>query len=254
MPIHDWTRVEAGIFDDFHHEWISTIKRALNAGLLPSPYYALAEQVAGGLGPDVLTLEYELGRSKPGNGKGGDSASERNGGIALAAAPPQVRFTATADAEAYVHKRKHIAIRHSSDDRVVAFVEIVSPGNKGSRRALWAFIDKSIELLTAGIHLMVIDLFPPSRRDPEGIHHAIWSELKQNDFQLPPDQRLTLASYAAGEPKRAFIEPVRVGDALPEMPLFLTPERYINVPLEPTYLAAFDAVPRRWRDVLGPAS
>lgn len=23
MPIHDWTRVEAGIFHDFHHAWIA---------------------------------------------------------------------------------------------------------------------------------------------------------------------------------------------------------------------------------------
>lgn len=57
MPIHDWKRVEPGIFHDFHHEWISTIKRALNSGLLSSEYYALAEQVVGGFGPDVLTLE-----------------------------------------------------------------------------------------------------------------------------------------------------------------------------------------------------
>ena len=28
MPMHDWTRVDAGIYDDFHHEWISEIKRA----------------------------------------------------------------------------------------------------------------------------------------------------------------------------------------------------------------------------------
>ena len=57
MPIHDWTRVGAGIFHHFHHEWISAISRALNAGLLPPDYYALAEQVAGGRGPDVLALE-----------------------------------------------------------------------------------------------------------------------------------------------------------------------------------------------------
>ena len=57
MPIHDWTRVIPGTFHDFHHEWISTIKRSLNAGVLPSNYYAMAEQIAGGLGPGVLTLE-----------------------------------------------------------------------------------------------------------------------------------------------------------------------------------------------------
>src|SRR2546423_13207152 len=66
MPIHDWTRVEAGIFHDFHLAWIGELRRVLNAGLLPPDYYALAEQIAGELGPDVLTLQ------TPGsNGNGG---------------------------------------------------------------------------------------------------------------------------------------------------------------------------------------
>src|SRR5581483_8630143 len=46
MPIHDWTRVDAGIFHAFHHEWITEIGRALNRGLLPPDYYALPEQQA----------------------------------------------------------------------------------------------------------------------------------------------------------------------------------------------------------------
>ena len=62
MPIHDWTRVNAGIFHHFHHGWIEEIARGLNSGLLPADYYALAEQIAGGFGPDVLTLE------RPANG------------------------------------------------------------------------------------------------------------------------------------------------------------------------------------------
>src|SRR5262245_65409977 len=48
MPVHDWSRIDAGIFHDFHHAWIEEIKRALNAGLLPVDYYALAEQQAAG--------------------------------------------------------------------------------------------------------------------------------------------------------------------------------------------------------------
>ena len=32
MPMHDWTRVLAGIFHHFHHEWISEIARSLNNG------------------------------------------------------------------------------------------------------------------------------------------------------------------------------------------------------------------------------
>ena len=42
MPIHDWTKVDAGIFHHFHHAWIDEIQRVLNHGLLPDEYYALA--------------------------------------------------------------------------------------------------------------------------------------------------------------------------------------------------------------------
>src|SRR6267378_3876706 len=76
MPVHDWTRVEAGIFHHFHHEWISEIARALNRGLLPPDHYALAEQIAGGLGPDVLTL--------PGPANGEAAGAEPRGGLVLA--------------------------------------------------------------------------------------------------------------------------------------------------------------------------
>jgi len=35
MPVHDWTRVEDGIYHDFHVSWIPEIKKVLNEGLLP---------------------------------------------------------------------------------------------------------------------------------------------------------------------------------------------------------------------------
>ncbi len=230
MPIHDWTRVYAGIFHDFHHDWVFTIKHALNQGLLPPDYYALAEQVSGGLHPDVLTLGRDRPASPSDGGNGPSNASPTRGGIALADAPPRVRFTASAEEEIYARKRNRIAIRHVSDDQVVALVEIVSPGNKASRHAIRAFVEKSLEFLEAGIHLLVLDLFPPGPRDPQGIHAAIWSEIVEDNFQLPPDKPLTLVSYSAGYVKRAFIEPVSVGDELPPMPLFLEPDVYVLAP------------------------
>jgi hypothetical protein len=96
----------------------------------------------------------------------------------------------------------------------------------------------------------VIDLFPPSPRDPQGIHRAIWSQITDDDFKLPAGENLTLVGYSAGPIKRAYIEPVACGKSLPEMPLFLESEIYISVPLEPTYDAAFAAVPKRWQDEL----
>ena len=59
MPIHDWTLVTAGTWHAFHLSWIVEVQLALNGGLLPASYYAQAEQIAGPLGPDVLTSQDE---------------------------------------------------------------------------------------------------------------------------------------------------------------------------------------------------
>jgi hypothetical protein len=243
MPIHDWTRVDAGIFHHFHHTWITEIQRALNRGLLPPEYYALAEQIAGGLGPDVLTLQ------QPGS-NGTPHPSEPTGGIALAAAPPRVEFRLRTETDRYAAKAKAVVIRHKSNHEVIAIVEIVSPGNKNNRHGLRAFVDKACELLRGGVHLLLLDLFPPSPRDPQGIHKAIWDEFMDNDFALPAERRLTLAAYIGGPCPEAFVQPIAVGQALPEMPLFLTQEVYVSVPLEATYMAAWADVPSFWQDVL----
>ena len=246
MPMHDWTLVEAGIFHAFHHEWISEISRALNRSLLPSDYYALPEQVAAGFGPDVLTLQDQ----RP------DDADEPGGGTVATATRlqtrPQTRFTAETEAEFYRRKKSSIAVRHVSGDRLVAIVEILSPGNKGSRHAFRSFVDKACELLENRIHLLLIDPFPPGPRDPNGIHAAIWAEVEDDSFVLPVDKPLTLAAYECDLVTRAYIEPVAVGDALPDMPLFLEPNGCVPVPLEATYQTAFAVMPRRWRDELQP--
>jgi len=59
MPVHAWTRVTAGTFHDFHTAWITELRNALNGGVLPEGYYALGEQRAGDVSPDVLTLHAE---------------------------------------------------------------------------------------------------------------------------------------------------------------------------------------------------
>src|SRR5579872_1596664 len=101
MPIHDWTRVDAGIFHDFHHAWIEEIKRALNRGILPPSFYALAEQIAGGLGPDVLTLEGP-DAGPPANGR--DAA----GGVALATVQPKVSYRVRTEEDIYAAKANRV--------------------------------------------------------------------------------------------------------------------------------------------------
>ena len=126
----------------------------------------------------------------------------------------------------------------------------MSPGNKSSRHGLRSFVEKAAEMLRAGVHLLIVDLFPPSARDPQGIQKTIWDEFGDNDFALPHDKPLTVGAYIGGPCPEVFIEPAAVRAPLPEMPLFLTPEDYIKVPLEATYQSASEAVPSFWRDVL----
>jgi hypothetical protein len=64
---------------------------------------------------------------------------------------------------------------------------------------------------------------------------------------LPPHKDRILASYEAGAVRSAFVEPVGVGDSMPDMPLFLAPGRHIKVPLEATYQTAWDASPAELR-------
>lgn len=240
MPMHDWTRVEAGIFHAFHHRWISAISDALNAGLLPGDLYALPEQIASKYGPDVLTLRGD----RP---DAGGVASPR-----VLQPRPVNKVTSQADAEFYRRKKSSIVVRHVSGDEAIALIEIVSPGNKSGRKPTAAFVDKAWEFLNAGIHLLLIDPFPPGPRDPGGVHGLIWEDGTDGPYRLPPDKPLTLVAYEAGDLVRAYVEPVAVGDALPDVPLFLEPNGCVMVPVEATYRTAFDVLPRRWRDVLQP--
>lgn len=246
MPMHDWTRVSAGTCHDFHGAWITHLKETLNGGLLPPSYYALGEQRTGDIHPDVLALRFEDPAAPLDS-----TVDDRSGLIAVAEKPPQVQVSQQAEDFAFqALKQRTVVIRHVTGDRVVAMVEIVSPANKHTQHALDDFVDKAITALSAGVHLLIIDPFPPSRHDPEGIHGAIWSRLWAGDFQLPRDRPLTLVAYSASSPLRAYVEPIHVGCALGAMPLFLAPDHYVNVPLEDTYQQAWTGVPDRWRRVI----
>jgi hypothetical protein len=251
MPVHDWTKVNAGIFHDFHHAWIEQIKRALNSGILPNDYYALAEQHTTKFGPDVLTLQLIPPTTHdpsvpPADGNGPASGSRAG----MLVAPPRARFAGETDLDFYRRKQKVVAVRHVSGDDLVAVVEIVLPGNKSSLGPLRDFVEKAGSLLSLGIHLLIVDLFPPSKRDPNGIHGAIWEDMSGQVYTAPHDKPLTLASYDASPGVRAYVEHLAVGDALVEMPLFLEPGGHVPVPLEATYLPAWEAVPRRWQAVI----
>ena len=239
MPIHNWSRVDAGLFHDFHQAWTIEIRNSLNTGVLPPGFFALAEQMVGGPIPDVVTLQRQTTPADV----------DPMGGIAVADAPPRARFITSAELDPYAARANRIVIKHRLG-RIVAVIEIVSPGNKSSQHALRSFVEKAAELLRQGINLLVADLFPPSRRDPQGIHKAIWDEIREEAFDLPPDKPLTVAAYSAAEPTMAYVEPLAVGDPLPALPIFLDEGRYVPAPLEPTYESTWSKCPQPLRELI----
>lgn len=241
MPVHDWSRVDAGLFHDFHQAWTIEIRNGLNGGGLPPGYFALAEQMVAGPIPDVITLQHRAGRSEPTQPGGA------GGAVVIEEAPPEARFVTSAQPELYAGKANRIAIRHRLG-QVVAVIEIVSPGNKSGRHALRTFVEKTERLLRQGINLLVVDLFPPSARDPQGIHKAIWDEIREESFELPADKPLTVAAYSAAEPITAYVDPFAVGEPLPSSSVFLGPRAWVPAPLEQTYQVTWSKCPQPLRE------
>lgn len=234
MPMHDWTRVEPTIYHHFHQRWAAAIADALNAGLLPSGLSALLEQSTGGVEPDVLAVER---RQRPKRHLAGGTATL-----------PRTRLTVEAT-DRLRRKANRVTIRHRLGE-VVCVIEIVSPGNKASRHAVNQFVDKTHDFLRAGVNVLLVDPFPPGPRDPHSLHKLIWDGFEDVPFALPPDEPLLLAAYRAPTSVlavRADIEPLRVGAAIPDMPAWIDPDEFVEVPLERAYRAAWDAAPADYR-------
>jgi hypothetical protein len=232
MPIHDWTRVPAGTYHFFHQRWIQDIADSLNTGGLPAGYFAMSEVDAKGPIPDLFALEDQPSMLPIGPP-----------GIAVLDSPPRTRVVTRGENTAGYARRADRLSVYLPQGALIAVIEIVSPGNKDNTNGLRAFVRKAGKLLRRGVHLLIVDLFPPSVRDPQGIHKAIWDQFKEEPFELPPDKPLTLASYVAGSEKVAYVENVAVGDPLPDMPIFLVADYYVPCPLEATYQVTWGVFP-----------
>lgn len=54
---------------------------------------------------------------------------------------------------------------------------------------------------------MLIAPFSPGPRDPQGIHKVLWDEIAKEPFVLPAPI------------KTAYVEPIAVGQSIPDIPL-----------------------------------
>lgn len=244
MPLHDWTRVEAGIFHDFHLAWSVELRNALNGGVLPSGYYALVEQHAGRQIPDVISLH----RSAP---DAELSALPPSGAIAVADAPPQVAHSIELAPSGRARHRT-VSVRHVSGHRLVAAMEIVSPSNKDRAEHVQELAGKIDMFLAAGVHVMLVDVFPPGVHDPEGLDSLVRDLFGEsgNAEETPSEAPPHAVSYCAAFRLQVYLQRLEVNRELPKMPLFVHAEHYVNLPLEASYHAAFQGFPTVWQEVL----
>ncbi len=212
----------------------------LNSGLLPPDFMAMTEQVTGRPIPDVVTVQLR-------------TLKDNAGGVAVATAPPTARVIAKFEKINYAKRADRVVIRHGRG-KVVAIIEILSPGNKDSRNSIRTFVEKAADILNQGVNLLVVDLFPPTPRDPQGIHKAIWDEFGDEPFEAPPGKLLTVASYIGGDMPTAYVDSIGIGDSLPSAPIFLSETRYIPAPLESTYMRAWETFPAMLKELVDPAS
>ena len=243
MPIHDWTRVDAGIFHGFHQRWMARLAETLTATLPPN-YYAETEQHADERIADVLTLHAS---PRPG------PQPVPVGGPGLAVLDAQPKLSAHRKGGKIPKerlKRRHVVIRHVSGHRIVALLELVSPGNKDRRLSVEQFVAKVEEAVRKEVHVAVIDLFPPTRSAPNGLPSRVWRRFDRSPVLPPPGRPLSLGSFVAKRKPEAFFEFLAFGDELPSFPLFLTATNYIHLPLSDTYAATFTASPPYLRELL----
>jgi hypothetical protein len=238
MPVHDWTRVETWQFHHFHTMWLTHLAEQLNTGGLPAGYEAYAEQRAELYIPDVLTL---TGVTPPG--------STSNGAVAVA--EPRTRRQAVSKGIPALGRA--VAVRHVSRRRVVAVIEVVSPRNKDRPESVGDFAGKVAGMVCGGVHAVVVDLLPPGRHDPGGMHPAVWALLDEGTpgEPPPPDEPLTFAGYKADRLPVAHLEYAVVGRPIPPVPLFLDGGQFVDLPLEETYMTGYDRLPAELKAELG---
>lgn len=204
MPIHDWTRVDAGAFHCHHLGWMAYLSGGLNTGRLPDGFYALSGYTTPDGGP-----------------------------------PPSVELDAVDELALYAARRRRVTVFCASDDRPMARVEMVTPGDRRSPAAVDRFVTDVVASADSGLAHLVIDPLPAEA------HATVLSDwLGDRSARRPVGRQVTLAVRAAGGRSAWSFSHVRIGDRLPDVTLPLAPNASAAVPLAASYAKSFDGMPK----------
>ena len=231
MPILDHLSPEIldiADFDSFHSQWASKIVAALNK-ILPRGFRAKAHTSIGTREVDVRT-DRTL------------SVSEKHRLISQYRIPDSPMVS-----EATFPKVLEVFVDYIDRGRqiTVGVVEIVSRANKDRPGSRGTFVAKCSSLLSQNVSLVMVDILAPPFFN---LHNQLLEalDIKTGHLKENKETPLYCAAYhqILDEENKPTIEfwrySLKVGDLLPELPLFITSEIAVPVNLERTYMDSCD--------------
>ncbi len=218
-------------WESFHGVWPSQIIQHLNKRL-PRRYYGEASIHLGmRVEADVATFEEESGAGEAATPNGAE------GGVATAVwAPPRPAQTISVDLPAQDVFEVRIYDDHGG--RLVAVVELVSPGNKDRPEHRRAFAIKCAAYLQQQVSVVVVDIVTDR---PDNLHIELLDFLEQRDAApWPAEANLYAVAYRSTKDKDAWrmelwTEALALGRPLPTMPLWLADNLAVPLELEASY-------------------
>lgn len=239
MPLRDHFRSPVNdkhSWDALHGMWPAMIVQQL-FGILP-PGFVAAPNVHLGAAFEIDVTTYE---SSAGDNGGrhdlGIGASNGNGGVATLAPPAP---TLTLEAELPEQDEYEVKIYDQERGRrLVAAIEIVSPGNKDRPESRRAFVAKVAALLQEDVCVSIVDLVTIRQFN---LYEDLLALIGRSDPHLGPQAPHTYTVTVRGRKrirKRPLLDmwfyPMVVGQALPTLPVWLDVDRNIMLPLEASY-------------------
>jgi hypothetical protein len=219
-------------WDSFHAAWAEAMATHLNVSLLPDRYVAEARvQLGGQVEIDVAAFE-----------DGFTDATARDdaeGGVAVWA-PPQAVATAPLDfGDPDVFEVQ--VLSEEAGPKLVAAVELVSPANKDRPASRRMFAVKCASYLSSGVSVVLVDVVTQRRgnlfAELLGLLGASVASAGQDDGDLYAVANRT-APRAEGPLLETWPHVLKIGGALPTVPLWLAADLCLPLDLEATYHTA----------------
>jgi hypothetical protein len=122
---------------------------------------------------------------------------------------------------------------------LVAAIEIVSPANKDRPETRDQFVSKAAALLRQDVCVAIVDIVTSRQAN---LYAELLARLGLSDPQFAESMPIVYAATLRGrKPKKkkplldAWFFPLTVGTPLSTLPIWLSPELHIELPLEPSY-------------------